>query len=489
MAQKQDNTIADVERTMADHDGTISDFGLTRPFFLIQSSKNIFLPRKSHTLPVTRKFTIGRSRNSDLMLDNQHISSSHAQLSWNQNQWTLSDCGSTNGTFVNGERVTEHVIECGDIITFGTCPIRLKLTDKPPASMKPLILLIVGFSLGIGSFYFLNHSDPSPDKTQVQDKEPETIYKITPQEELKKPAAPPVPVVKSTTASIDRAIVSRPAEDVLSRSYRPLPILNFNEMLYNRVNKTTLYRYSINPDVYILDFPSLYIQGRSMNRIMALIEDVRAPKDRVLSEFEFEKFLKTHALSTEGFNLGHDYTSHHLTQFFRLTEQHGIALREEEKQLKDLLIKHGLINNDLSAVSEDDKKVIISITQQTIEFDKNNKEINVTLDMRKSVLRHELSHGEFFSNPSYREHAENFWNNEIPDYLKRRIGRFLTDLGYDIADKALAINEMQAFLFHTDHEAIFAPQDIGITGKELDELKKRFFEGLPTNIFMRDLQG
>ncbi|MBT8439945.1 MAG: FHA domain-containing protein, partial [Gammaproteobacteria bacterium] len=475
--------------TMTDQNGTISDFGLSKPFFLIQSSKNIFLPRKSHTLPVTRKFTIGRSRNSDLVLDNQHISSSHAQLSWNKNQWILSDNGSTNGTFLNGERIKKQAIVPDDVITFGTCPIRLKLTEKPPPSLKPLILLIAGFALGIGSFYFMTQTGQNPEVAPGSEKPQGTTYQITPQEQLQKPVSKTAPPAKPANISPAPVTASAPARHESFLSYQPLPILNFNEMLYNQVDKTTLYRYSINPDVYILDFPSLYIQGRSMNRIMALIEDVRAPKDRVLSEFEFEKFLKTHALSTESFNLGHDYTSHHLTQFFKLTQQHGIALRPEEKQLKALLVKHGLINNDLTAISEQDKKVIISITQQTIEFDKNNNEINVTLDTRKSVLRHELSHGEFFSNPSYREYAENFWNNEIPDYLRRRIGRFLTDLGYDISDKILTINEMQAFLFHTDHESIFSAQDIGITVKELHEIRKRFFEGLPNSLFMRDLQS
>ena len=486
MAPQKDNTIADMERTTADQNGTISDFGLRTPFFLIQSSKNFLSPRKSHTLPVTRKFTIGRSRNNDLILDNQHISSSHAQLSWNNNQWVLSDTGSTNGTFINGERIKEQTIAPDDVITFGTCPVRLKLTDKPPPSLKPLMLLIAGFALGIGSFYFMSLTSDKPEVAPGKEKPQDTTYQITPQEQLQKPVIDQKPTENFSPVPEK---VNAPAKQKLVSSYKPLPILNFNEILYNRVNKTTLYRYSINPDVYILDFPSLYIQGRSMNRIMALIEDARAPKDRVLSEFEFEKFLKTHALSTEDFNLGHDYTSQHLTLFFTLTEQHGIALRPEEKQLKVLLIKHGLINNDLTSITEQDTKVIISITQQTIEFDKNNKEINVTLDMRKSVIRHELSHGEFFSNPSYREYSEKFWNNEIPDYLRSRIGRFLTDLGYDISDKTLTINEMQAFLFHTDHELIFSAQDIGITDKELHDIRKRFFEGLPNSNFFRDLQG
>ncbi len=487
MAPKQDNTIADTNRTMADHNGTISDIGgLSKPFFLIQSSKNFLLPRKFHTLPVTREFSIGRSRNNDLVLDNQHISSSHAKLSWNKIQWILTDAGSTNGTFINGARIREQAIEPGDVITFGTCPLRLTLADKPPASLKPLYLLIAGFSLGIGAFYFMNRPADVPETAPGTEKQAQTVYQVSPpRPKVQQPAVavtPPAIIKPATVSPLPRA-------EHLPAYEPPLSTLNFNEMLYNRVNKTTLYRYSINPVVYVLDFPSLYIQGRSMNRIMALIEDVRAPKDRVLSEFEFSKFLKTNGLTTESFNLGHDYTSNHLTQFYKLTDLHGLKLRTEEQQLKDLLIEHGLINKDLSPIPEQDKKVIITVTQKTTEYDKNNNKLTVTLDTRKSVLRHELSHGEFFSNPAYRLHAEDFWNNEIPDYLKRRIGRFLTDLGYDIADKTLTMNEMQAFLFHTDHESIFSAQDIGITNKELHDLKKRFLNGLPDSPFMRDIQG
>jgi hypothetical protein len=286
MAPQQDNTIADMDRTMSDYDGTISDFGSSKPFFLIQSSNNFLLPRKSHTLPLTRKFTLGRSRNNDLVLDNQHISSSHAKLSWSKNQWLLTDNGSTNGTFVNGERIQEQFLLPNDVITFGTCPLRLKLSDKPPPSLKPLVLLMAGFVLGIGSFYFLYNSGQEPASKNASSPE---VYQVTPPDQPRKtqqpaPATPATePAIIITPSAVDKA-----ASQSRSDSYYPVPILNFKEILYNRINETTLYRYSLNPVIYILDFPSLYIQGRSMNRIMALIEDYRAPKDRVLSEFEFE---------------------------------------------------------------------------------------------------------------------------------------------------------------------------------------------------------
>jgi pSer/pThr/pTyr-binding forkhead associated (FHA) protein len=66
------------------------------------------------------RFTIGRDAACDLVLSNMTVSRTHADLRREADGWLLSDAGSTNGTRLNGWRVTEPVpIRAGDQVTFG----------------------------------------------------------------------------------------------------------------------------------------------------------------------------------------------------------------------------------------------------------------------------------------------------------------------------------------------------------------------------------
>jgi pSer/pThr/pTyr-binding forkhead associated (FHA) protein len=55
------------------------------------------------------------------------MSKEHAMLTVGTAQVVLSDPGSTNGTFVNGERVTRVILKSGDEIRFGESFFRLTL--------------------------------------------------------------------------------------------------------------------------------------------------------------------------------------------------------------------------------------------------------------------------------------------------------------------------------------------------------------------------
>ena len=65
-------------------------------------------------------FTIGRDAGCDLVLADMTVSRTHAGLRREGSGWLLSDAGSTNGTRVNGWRVTGPVpLQAGDRVTFG----------------------------------------------------------------------------------------------------------------------------------------------------------------------------------------------------------------------------------------------------------------------------------------------------------------------------------------------------------------------------------
>jgi len=67
-----------------------------------------------------KSFTIGRDDACDLVLSDMTVSRSHAGLRRVADGWVLTDAGSTNGTRLNGWRVTEPVpLRAGDEIMFG----------------------------------------------------------------------------------------------------------------------------------------------------------------------------------------------------------------------------------------------------------------------------------------------------------------------------------------------------------------------------------
>jgi hypothetical protein len=69
-------------------------------------------------VPLDRPFlTIGRRADNDIVVDAPTVSRQHAQLRWRYGRFVLYDLGSRGGTVVNGQQVTESVLQPGDIIT------------------------------------------------------------------------------------------------------------------------------------------------------------------------------------------------------------------------------------------------------------------------------------------------------------------------------------------------------------------------------------
>jgi ABC transport system ATP-binding/permease protein len=82
-----------------------------------------------------KTLTIGRSSENDIALDHPAVSRVHARISKREadNAYVIEDLGSTNGTFVNGERIVQAVpLKKGDIIRIGS----VKLTYSPEVIEK-----------------------------------------------------------------------------------------------------------------------------------------------------------------------------------------------------------------------------------------------------------------------------------------------------------------------------------------------------------------
>src|SRR5687768_386146 len=73
--------------------------------------------------------TVGRALSSDVPLLDPTVSRRHASLVADETGIELSDLGSSNGTFVNGERVDRARIAAGDILTFGKLSFNVNETE------------------------------------------------------------------------------------------------------------------------------------------------------------------------------------------------------------------------------------------------------------------------------------------------------------------------------------------------------------------------
>jgi len=90
--------------------------------------------------PLTKKpHIIGREADSDIQIDERQVSRQHAEIVYDRQGYTLRDLGSKNGTFVNGQAITQepHPIRNGDEIGIALCA---KLTFVAEDATAPLMI-------------------------------------------------------------------------------------------------------------------------------------------------------------------------------------------------------------------------------------------------------------------------------------------------------------------------------------------------------------
>lgn len=264
------------------------------------------------------------------------------------------------------------------------------------------------------------------------------------------PAAPPAPPATAPTPAAPPAFEIQSATETQIRNDIPTDL--------------TVFRLADNPNIVVLDFASLHEQGKMLNRVAALMEKADLPRDRVLSDEELDAAILKRGDTVETFYYGHDYPAEALVRFFALADAQHIQLDPQEEHLRALLQQLGW--SGPSAVGG-----LISLPAV-------GSAANVTMAARTSILRHELSHGQFFSDPAYATYVHNFWLTALTEAERANVRKFLASEDYDVTDEVLMYNEMQAYLMFTRDPQFFRPELVGLTPERLADIQARFLAGM-----------
>lgn len=92
---------------------------------LVMGRLVLTLDGREVSFPLTRdSHAIGRNPNNDIVVDDAKVSAFHARIDRRREGFLLVDLNSTNGTFLNGKRISMRLLRAGDEVRLG--PVRLR---------------------------------------------------------------------------------------------------------------------------------------------------------------------------------------------------------------------------------------------------------------------------------------------------------------------------------------------------------------------------
>lgn len=276
------------------------------------------------------------------------------------------------------------------------------------------------------------------------------------------PGASPSPLPVSASLSLPPpAAIARPALP---------PLAIESDILARAPQAPEALRFAAAPEIVVLQFASLADQADTLNRAAALLERAGYPRDRVLDLAEMDRRIRAAGDTPERVYLGHDYRAADLLRFFAVADRAGTPLTPGEQRLRRLVAEWGWTPG---------------ITAALITLVRDDHAAGLDPAARATILRHELSHGLYFTSPAYARFARLFWAERLTEAERGRFRTFLASEGYDTGDDDLVVNETQAYLMHTADARFFNAAVVGIPARRLDALRVLFLSGMPPG-WLRD---
>lgn len=192
-----------------------------RPGFVVISSP--FNRLKAHIDHENKPFTIGRDNTCELSLETPVVSRKHAKVTKKWGGFVVTDLESKNGTFVNGERVTEKALSDGDEVVFGTIKTIFKNPqefniDDISRSMQPEV----------------TKPTPEPEPVVVETPEVKEVKKEEVEKETVAPKADPAPESVPEPAAAAAPVQTPTAQKSLfkSLSFADIALLGFGILVF-----------------------------------------------------------------------------------------------------------------------------------------------------------------------------------------------------------------------------------------------------------------
>ena len=96
------------------------------------------LTGRSHELK-SEKTTVGRVEDNTFQIPDPSVSSHHCEILLKGADVVIRDLNSTNGTFINGQQITEATLKPSQILRLGQVEVRLE-GDQTPSAQKKMTL-------------------------------------------------------------------------------------------------------------------------------------------------------------------------------------------------------------------------------------------------------------------------------------------------------------------------------------------------------------
>ncbi|MEO5347263.1 MAG: hypothetical protein H7834_12940 [Magnetococcus sp. YQC-9] len=253
----------------------------------------------------------------------------------------------------------------------------------------------------------------------------------------------------------------------------PMETVGMSELYQMRVDEDRVYRLAENPRLLIFDFADLARQGAAFNRMAAFLEK-RGTVDKILDDRQLEARIAEEHTDANHFFLGHDYRISDVARFFNTAWARNVPLNGAEQQVRQRLVEMKFLHSGAQGELEGEPEAaLIAVAQGATQADA----LHTSLEERTLLLRHELSHGEFLTNPAYRGYCQEFWQRLTAD--ERQIFlQELAHLGYESAHESLMVNEMQAYLWEPVKGGFLQMTLVKQGKNDFSALRSRFLAGL-----------
>ncbi len=86
----------------------------------------------------TNAFTIGRDEHNDICIDDGRVSRNHARVFYDNDHWWIRDLSSRNGTFLDGEPITQAEVRGTSVVAFSRDGPSLSLEVSSGATTVPV---------------------------------------------------------------------------------------------------------------------------------------------------------------------------------------------------------------------------------------------------------------------------------------------------------------------------------------------------------------